>query len=210
MTAYFDLDGTLIDSSARHGVLLKKILVDRLNGYDKMLVGQYMEYKRAGNGTYEFLINILKLDKEDALEICNDWRRDIEKDQYLDMDILYEETFDVLDFLKDSNVQIAYISARMNRAGVLQELERLNIAKYPKNIFIVDSQNAFENKYNAIARHVMAEDLVIGDTEVDYYLGKKLKVSTLILNRGFRNKEYWDNLGIVSYGQILPALKKIM
>ncbi len=49
MTFVFDLDGTLIDSTARHYILMRKILSDKgisvASGFDE----SYMKYKADGN-----------------------------------------------------------------------------------------------------------------------------------------------------------------
>lgn len=210
MRVYFDLDGTLIDSTKRHAVLLQRILDNQKIEIQKNVIDKYLQYKCDGGNTKGFLINVLGLEKKEAEEICRIWIKDIEKEEYLDMDILYPESMDVLGYLKRRNIQIFYISARANYNGVMKELIRLGINTFPDNIYIVNTVNAAENKYICLKPRIRESDIIVGDTEVDYYLAVKLNVGSIMLNRGFRSKKFWDNKGVKSYGEMFSEIKRII
>ena len=40
---------------------------------------------------------------------------------------------------------------------------------------------------------------MIGDTEIDYKAAIETGCNYYLLNRGFRNEDYWNELGIRSY-----------
>lgn len=209
MIVFFDLDGTLINSSARHQILLRELLIGANVGYDEEILKTYDEYKRDGNNTYRFLTNIMKLNEDIALKISNEWKEHIELPKYLQMDKLYEETFLVLNYLKSKQIPIVYISARSNKVGIEEELKYLGIFDYARDVFIVDSKKAYENKYNVMKQISRPSDLIVGDTEVEFELSQALQLNSIILNRGFRSKKYWDNLQVQSFDTILAPLMSI-
>ena len=46
---------------------------------------------------------------------------------------------------------------------------------------------------------IQGEVLMTGDTEIDLAAAKEAHCGFYMLNRGFRNKAYWDRQGITSY-----------
>ena len=87
----------------------------------------------------------------------------------------------------------------------------MNIYEYPNRICIVEPGKAIDEKKKVIRDIVGRGDIVIGDTEVDYFCAEGVHCTSFILNRGFRDKEYWDKMGVKSYcdlEEIISMMKK--
>lgn len=206
MKIFFDLDGTLIDSSLRHKVLFQRAVEEICGTIEDCVVKEYFEYKRRGYSTYKYTKEKMGLSDIEIQKICTLWQKGIEKEEALRTDSLYEESLYVLKMLKDKKVDIVYVSARNNEKGTMKELSRLGIDVYAQEIFIVGTKDALSNKIRAIQKTKMQDDIVVGDTEIDYSLAQNLGLRSIILNRGFRNKEYWDRMKVKTYDNILEPL----
>ena len=180
-----DLDGTIIDSSKRHLYVLNDALKELKQSIN---TDDYLEYKRNGNSTFFYLLN-KGFDETLAKTITSRWTELIENENYLKYDELYSDSVKFLE-KNFTNFDLILITARNNKNGTLFLLDKLNISKYFKHIFIVPTgANAGDTKaktlksYNPIA--------IIGDSEVDYNTAKKLDITFYTLHRGFRNKDFW-------------------
>lgn len=209
MIIVFDLDGTLINSELRHQILLARILKEYKISYEDKLEG-YLEYKKSGNGNLKFLQEVLNIDKTLAYEIQKKWMENIENREYLTYDKVYPEVIPILNKLYEKD-EIYYLTARSNRENLLKELEYLQIEKYAQEIFVVNPKKAIEEKrkiITAISRN--GKTFLIGDTEVEYEAGKQLlSVYTKILNRGFRNKEFFESKKIKTYNNLCEIFKEV-
>lgn len=208
MIIVFDLDGTLINSELRHKILLEKILKENKIKYGNKL-DKYLAYKRNGNGNLKFLQEILGLDKELSYAIQQEWVKNIESKEYLEQDILYQEVITILEKIYKQN-KIYYLTARANEENLFNQLEKLKIKKYAEKIFVVSPSRAIEEKRNVLAAiDSNNKILLIGDTEVEYEAGKELSnVDTKILNRGFRDKEFFETKKIKTYKNLFEVLKE--
>ena len=199
-TAFLDLDGTLLDSRARHTVVLKDALLKC--GVEGCDLSSYLSYKAGGNRTIDYLRQVLKLsdciaEKADAI-----WKSEIEKEKYLKMDVWYEDVPLFLKKIKDKGYLTVIVSARKNLNYATKMIKTSPINYLIDDIFIVSPLHARDEKLTVFRQNRDKIAICIGDTEVDYEAGKKAGITTFVLNRGFRNKEYWDKREIRSYGQL--------
>ena len=81
MNFYLDLDGTLIDSTKRHGILLNDILLK--NNIETVDEDELHFYKSSGYSTLSYLITIKKVDENIANKIVEEWTTKIESEDYL-------------------------------------------------------------------------------------------------------------------------------
>lgn len=209
MTIILDIDGTLVNSTDRHYLLLEEILHQhgiKIN-LDK---NHYLNYKRSGENNFNYMQDKLNLDRNVALQISKEWIKYIEHEKWIKYDLLYEDTIYFLENIKRMNAKIYYLSSRHNKKNLIRELERLNLKKYADTIYIVDVKNPTEAKRKIIDKIKERNDCndvyMIGDTEVDYYSAKESHIKYFILNRGFRSKTYFDKLRIKTYNSLLDVL----
>lgn len=210
MTIVFDIDGTLVDSTRRHIMVLKDALNNNNLNYDDKLIENFVSYKSDGKNTMSFLVEILKIDSDTSNKIFEFWKRNIENSKYIINDILYFDTIDVLESLYKKN-NIVFLSARQNQELLEEELSKLGILKYCDDLIVVNPSNAINEKMLAI-KNVMHDNddiIMVGDTEVDNSAAISLNVGKYILNRGFRSKLYWDNQGIKSYNNLLELKENL-
>lgn len=208
MTIILDIDGTLINSSNRHYLLLEELLKSE-NMKVHLDKEDYLNYKRSGGNNLNYMISRLLLDEEVACKINQEWIAQIENKNWIKYDNLYEDTIDFLENIKKRNVNIYYLSSRHNKENLMDELEELGIKKYANQIYIVDTKNQIEEKRKIISKIKKEHQdsiYMIGDTEVDYYSAEKNNIKYMILNRGFRSKSYFDKINIKTYNNLFNVL----
>lgn len=193
MIYVFDLDGTLIDSKKRHWLLMKKILkkhnIKLLNNFAQ----SYMEYKADGSSGLTYLNEVMGLSHKVAKEIQSEWTEQIENDEWLKYDTLYDDAIPTIRRLKGD---IRFLTIRENVQGLKNELNRFALSNFETIIL-----SHKERKSNALKK-MDKECIMIGDTEIDLYAANDLGCAYYILNRGFRSKRYWDAHGVKSYADL--------
>ncbi|MDE6712247.1 MAG: HAD hydrolase-like protein [Lachnospiraceae bacterium] len=215
MIYVLDLDGTLIDSSERHWRLMQEILSEAASQtvsegasgkrFDPV---EFMRYKADGYNGSRYLTDCLELTEDAADQIMTLWRQQIEREQWLRLDVLYPDTLAFLERLKQKHMKIYYLTARKNQEGLLQELDRLKIADYAVEIQIVSPADAREEK-KRVVETILTETgkdvgsvCIVGDTENEYHLAKELSLPCYLLNRGFRSERYWKDRGVKSVASL--------
>ncbi|MCF0128819.1 MAG: HAD family hydrolase [Pseudobutyrivibrio sp.] len=202
MTFVVDLDGTLIDSTARHHVLMKKLLTEKglVDGFDAR---GFMDFKAKGNPGISYLTKVLGLEEAVAKEVLAAWGKAIETEEYIRLDVLYEDAVPFLEKCLESGHEVYYLSARQDSELLVKELKILGIYDYAKEVIVVDPACAGEKKQQAVRKlldtGISHEDiLMVGDSENEWKTAQAVGVQAIILNRGFRNGNYWDRLGVAS------------
>jgi len=205
MTIFCDLDGTLIDSTKRHIILLQNLLY---RYHIELNLDDYFSYKFDGNSTKSFLLKA-HLPHPLVGQISAEWQQHIEDEEYLSMDTIYP---DVLPFLQSQSVQndIVYVSARKNQQATMVALESYGLVGFAKKIYIVDPANAAQEKIRAIKSMATMWDYFVGDTEVDLECAQHLGITGLVLNRGFRSKAYWDKRRMFSFDNLYTLQAEIV
>jgi len=201
----FDFDGTLLDSRQRHIIVLTDC-INQINGtkYIPEDFNDFISYKSDGNSGLTYLQS-----KEipNANDIFALWVKKIEDKEYLGTDILYPNVCECLNVLK-SQYNLFLVSARNNKENAYWQVSNLNISSFFKEIFFVSNTgNVGDNKYMAVKPLSIA--YVIGDTEIDYDLAKKLNCIFFPVNCGFRSAAFWEKLFGKSYNNIKEVLLQI-
>lgn len=194
----FDLDGTLLDSKFRHQKVLYDILKEE--GYSIRLsdLDDFISYKCGGKNTKEYLKSKY-YDSVNVDKIWNEWIENIEKIEYINLDILYEHTINLLKNLSDI-YDLYLVTVRKNKENTIKQLANHDIIKYFKEVYIVlNNENSALNKYNETKN--LGIELVIGDTEVDLKWAEYLKAKFLPVSYGFRDIKWWEAKNMRAYNQ---------
>jgi len=201
MIFVLDLDGTLIDSSKRHGALLKSLLDKRNIKYPQGVESEYLEYKRNGNNTTHYLTEVLRLEDSESNKIVREWVEHIEDWKWITKDVLYDDTIPFLTKIGKNNT-IIYLSNRQNEVNLIKELSRLQILQYANYVYVSNPNNGWKGKSqilsNILENHTALEITIIGDSEVDEKAAYDNGIRVFLLNRGFRSKNYWNSRGLSS------------
>ena len=115
MTLYCDVDGTLLDSSARHEKLLRDLLAARGLLWPAA-APDYLRYKADGHSTKAWLM-LAGFAPETCAELADAWRTGIEQPEYLALDTVYPDTLPFLQAMRAAGRDVVLISARQNAAG---------------------------------------------------------------------------------------------
>lgn len=205
MIYVFDIDGTLVNSKLRHSVLLKDILIKYGKTIPANFEDDYINSKCSGLSTKHYLIKKLGLDEELSQRITVEWVEKIEKEEYLMLDELYDDSIPTLESLFKKN-KIYFLSSRSQPSLLKQELIHLDIMKYADKLLISRPADGASGKAKYIKKlkdeNADIEILVIGDTEIDYKAAVSANVKYYILNRGFRNCDYWNNCNVKNYDSL--------
>ena len=98
MTLYCDVDGTLLDSSARHEKLLRDLLAARGLLWPAA-APDYLRYKADGHSTKAWLM-LAGFAPETCAELADAWRTGIEQPEYLALDTVYPDTLPFLQAMR--------------------------------------------------------------------------------------------------------------
>lgn len=190
LTLFFDLDGPLLDVSARYAALHRDLL--REAGLRCMSADRYWDRKRARISEEEILREL------GALGLAPDYLRlrleRIESPDYLHLDRPWPWTHDVLDKLARRN-PLVLVTARASSLLLLEQLDRLDLIAYFHEVLSeaarrgVDKQKArLINAY--LKRHDRPPDgWMVGDTEADVGAGQIVGLRTVAVQTGIRNVE---------------------
>lgn len=195
-----DFDGTLLDSSHRHFV----VMCDVLKALGKEIVfteDEYLQYKFSGNSTKMFCLEKMGVSKAESEKIAKLWGSWIEDEKYLEYDVLYDDAEPFLIACKEQDIKLVLLTARKNEQLVKKQVKSIGIEGYFSNVYVVNPSNAMAGKKEIIEQLLNDEEkiVVIGDTEVEHEIVEELNIKGIILNRGFRNKQYWDNQHVKSF-----------
>ena len=210
MIYVFDLDGTLIDSSLRHGILINRILLEEGMEADDAFMNKYMENKRNGMNSKMTLQAEYGLDEKTADRLVSKWIDGIESDELLLNDKLYFDSIETLEKLKNRQKRISFLSLRNRKDAAIKELKRLGIFDYATDIFIGNTNLGKQYKANKLKelRH-REEVIMIGDTEIDYEASRMAGVKSYILDRGFRSMDYFKLYGIQTHSNFLNIFEVV-
>ena len=212
-----DLDGTLIDSADRHVTVMEELLWNEELQYTDDIKAQFdgasfMDYKASGKSGRDYLTDILGLTPDCAKRISEKWKDKVEQDIYLSEDKLYADSINFLNTFF-SECGVVFLTARRNRGGLEGELKRLNILGFADYVIVADPAKAAADKEKAVTvlkkEYPDAEIFIVGDTENEFELSVKTGYKAFILNRGFRNRAFWEAKNVKNYDGLDAVIKDI-
>lgn len=183
MKIFFDLDGTLLDSRQR----LFTLFCD-LTQQTTIDFVTYWELKRSKIGHAEILERYLSYLKAQIIEFESQWFHLIEDTKYLDLDTPFSFTQPVLEQLKGKH-QLYVVTARQNKIGAIEQLEKANIKSYFDAIFVTERLKTKSELIVEAFGTLSPMDFVVGDTGMDIQTAKEVGCRSLAVLSGFRNKD---------------------
>lgn len=183
-TLFIDLDGTIIDASARL-YRLHQDMVQKVGFTTPHSREEYIALKQIPIPEEEIISFITEPTQRNFY--LQQRERNIEAWNYLALDVLFPWAKEALELLKKHNTLIL-CTRRRNEKQVLKQLHHLGI----NNLFH-DSIISPEQKKEKIETHpqfVKKRSIIIGDTEEDIETGKKVGIKTIAVLSGYRNKEF--------------------
>lgn len=182
-TIFFDLDGTLVDSSERSYRVYKTILNNA--GCPYLKKDAYVLIKR-NRGSIKVLLNSSRALLPEKTFIEN-WLTLIEEPHFLSFDTNMPYARQLLQSISKLYT-VSLLSARKNRALLKKQLSSLSIAPYIHSILPVPkSLCALEQKIAALSRNAHPGDFIVGDTETDIRAGKSANLITIAATHGWRS-----------------------
>jgi phosphoglycolate phosphatase len=189
---FFDLDGPLLDVSARyvalHHALLESAGVRGMDG------DCYWRYKRAFRSE-ESILAELGVGEHAAIYIPRRLQL-IETEPYLAHDRPWPWAIPVLTSLADAH-PLVVVTARADRAALLAQLARFDLFRFFHEILSTPAgQNVGEQKAGLIGEYLSRHGRppvghwMIGDTEADIDAGKRLGLKTAAVLSGIRDEEH--------------------
>ena len=147
-------------------------------------ISDLISYKRNGKTNVDFLIS-KGVPSEKAKKIQALWIDKIESSEALSQDMLYPETIDLLK--QYSGWTIILITARKNKYGVEETLQRLNLKSFIHKTYVIDpTSDVAKEKANVLIQEKAL--LFHGDTFSDYQASRLADIDFIYHENGFHNK----------------------
>lgn len=184
MKIFFDLDGTLIDSSER----LYKLFCDLIPEC-KFSKEEYWNLKR------DKINHQMILEKHfhdyDFEQFNTKWLKLIETEKYLNYDKLYSFTKPLLEQLS-KQYPLYLLTARQSKENLIKELDKMGITEYFTEILVTENK---KTKLDILLKQILTrEDILVGDTGKDIETAKEAGIISIAVTDGFMSstslKEY--------------------
>ena len=189
-TLFFDLDGPIIDTSARYAALHRDLL--SASGLNGMAPDRYWERKRARVPEEEILREL------GVLDLARDYLRvrlaRVESPDYLLLDRPWPWTHEVLTKLA-RRYRLVLVTVRTNHLLLLEQLDRLELMAFFHEALSEPARRGVDHQKARLItaylnRHGQSADgWMIGDTEADISAGQLVGLRTAVVRCGVRNTE---------------------
>jgi len=185
----FDLDGTLIDVSARHYSLYRSVISEQ--GVEALPPDEYWRHRRAGESTIDLLAATPGVDVERFTEA---WMEGIERPDWLLLDEPYEGVVEIIKVLQPA-YQLVLITLRRDRVALMDQLDALRLTGYFTDV-ICHGPELVKGKHllQGIAQ-LTPGGYAVGDTEADIELAVETGRRAICLSYGVRSGCYLAGRG---------------
>lgn len=192
----FDLDGTLVDHTARMYCLYRQYLGSQ--GLAPIALDDYKALKLAGTSERDIAARALP---EPQLSRYLKWKIDhIEDRESLRLDVLMPDAVETLRRLH-GRCRLILLTARQRRMRSIRQLHDLDIRRYFDVVITCPGHNDVESKHGAIAAYLgrrypghLADPrrrlLWVGDTEREIEVARRLNAPVFCVATGVRSEAY--------------------
>ena len=181
---FVDFDGTLTDDSMRHYRCYCDIINDF--GGNKISYDEYWNMKRMKSDVEELLIK--SQFRGSYQKYYHEWIMRIEKEAYLQYEILRPGVHDVLALLKIKSKKLVLVSMRNNEDALKKQLQDFAIIDFFDEIIVGNSQEGKRKKDLVFERG--GKYLVLGDTEDDMCLADTIGAQMIAITSGVRDRKF--------------------
>lgn len=210
MKIFCDLDGTLIDVSARH----YKVYMDTITelGGAPIPKDVYWDLKRRKT-KWPVLLEMSGVSPDNEKDFLDRFIVKIEDPEYLRIDTVLPGVVKALDAFHTLG-DCYLVTLRRNRQNVLWELNYLGLTSHFTEILTGHSEtDGYDVKIELMRKKLgSSEGVMIGDTEADVISGKELGMQTFAVTSGIRDKEFLLELapdhivaGVTEVGTLLTG-----
>lgn len=181
MNLVFDLDGTLIDARPRMHRLFCQLVPQAQLDFDA-----YWDYKRAKVSHEQLLQREFGYDALQLAQFNSHWMAAIESPAMLALDTCLPGVAAALQRLQ-GQARLHVCTARQLRQPVLDQLERLDLARYFDSVMVTQQRHSKQELVTALPARSSA-DWMLGDTGHDINVGKALDMHTCAVLSGFLSR----------------------
>lgn len=200
----FDLDGTLIDVSARHYSLYKSVI--SAQGLEALPPGDYWRHRRAGESTIDLLAATPGVDAERFTEV---WMEGIERPRWLTLDEPYEGAVEIVEAL-GSEYELVLITLRRDRVALMDQLDALQMRSYFTAV-ICHGPELVRGKHQLQGvAGLTPGGYAVGDTEADIELASETGRQAICLSYGVRSGSYLAGRGAETVISSLRELPEVI
>jgi phosphoglycolate phosphatase len=179
----FDLDGTLINSKLR---LYK--LFQHLAPTSQLSFAEYGALKQNRFTNEMILANQFGYEEDAIARFVKAWMALIERPEFLMLDTDFPNVHDTLARLR-KRARLYVCTARQHRGPTLEQLERLRLLPFFKEVLVTERQCSKESLVHRRVPELSASDWMLGDTGEDITVGKSLNLKTCGLLSGFLSEQ---------------------
>lgn len=183
---FFDFDGPINNVASRYYVI-HKILLKKLNIKHDKNFKKFWKIKRSKKNLVFFTKKLSYKKKYYQF-----WNKIIEKKKFLNLDTLHVYSIKTLKILRNKKYELYLITLRNNKKNLLNQITKYKIKYlFKKIIFPKKKKKIGFSKYYAIktSKIPLSNSIIIGDTEEDIIAGKLLKIPSVAVLNGIRNKK---------------------
>ena len=192
MKIFCDLDGTLIDVSARH----YKVYMDTIIECGGVPIAKdvYWDLKRKKT-KWPVLLEMSGVSPDGERDFLDRFIVKIEDPEYLRTDTILPGVIKALDGLRMLG-DCYLVTLRRNRQNVLWELEYLGLTPHFTDVLTGHSEtDGYDVKIQLIGEKLGSDrGVMIGDTEADVIAGKQLGLQTFAVTSGIRDQAFLVDL----------------
>lgn len=186
---FLDLDGTIIDVSQRH----YKVYEDLVRKYNGIPLSKTRYWKLKKNKTEWSEIlkkSLIPLNKVPIF--IEEFISKIERHENLAIDSVFPYAFSILEQLS-RNCSLYLITLRHSKNNTIKQIKNLGLKSYFKKLLISKQEDEIISKI----RKIISRDnhaFVVGDTEKQILIARKLKLISVAVLSGIRNEKLLRNM----------------
>lgn len=183
MNIFFDLDGTLVDSSDRHYKVYSEIVLSY--GGKPMPKEDYWMMIQS-KSEKSLILERSGLKDIKAEEYLEKFIENIEKAENLSCEkLINQQIFETLENLK-RKYRLYLITLRKASKEASNQVKKMRLDSYFDKVIVTES------KKEAIKPYLDSKSVLVGDTELDVQTAKDLGMISIAVYSGFRSKQFLE------------------